>query len=55
MIVPEQAEAIREAAVLVLAGWALENIAGRLRERGLQAAHGEGPRRQWAGGHRRGG
>ncbi|QSB17001.1 recombinase family protein [Natronosporangium hydrolyticum] len=39
VIVPEQAEAIREAAELVLAGWALENIAGRLRERGLQGAH----------------
>lgn len=39
VIVPEQAEAIREAAELVLAGWALENIAGRLREHGLQGAH----------------
>jgi DNA invertase Pin-like site-specific DNA recombinase len=39
MIVPEQAAVIREAAELVLAGWSLENIARRLRERGVQGAH----------------
>jgi site-specific DNA recombinase len=39
VIVPEQAEVIREAAELVLDGWSLENIARRLRERGVTGAH----------------
>lgn len=39
VIVPEQAEVIREAAGLVLDGWSLENIARRFRDRGLKGAH----------------
>jgi site-specific DNA recombinase len=39
VIVEDQAEVIREAAGLVLDGWSLENIARRLRERGLHGAH----------------
>ncbi|MEV0269597.1 recombinase family protein [Hamadaea sp. NPDC050747] len=39
VIVPEQAEVIREAAGLVLNGWSLENIARQFRNRGLKGAH----------------
>ncbi|MCI0687971.1 MAG: recombinase family protein [Sporichthyaceae bacterium] len=39
VIVPAQAEVIREAAGLVLDGWSLENIARRLRDRGIHGAH----------------
>ncbi|WP_240944600.1 recombinase family protein [Micromonospora thermarum] len=35
----DQAAVIREAAGLVLDGWSLENIARRLRERGVHGAH----------------
>jgi site-specific DNA recombinase len=40
VVVPEQADAIRQAAEWVLAGWSLANIAGELRKRGLRGAHG---------------
>lgn len=40
VIVPEQAEAIRQAAEWVLAGWSLANVAAELRKRGLRGAHG---------------
>ncbi|WP_103342613.1 recombinase family protein [Amycolatopsis sp. CA-126428] len=40
VVIPEQAEAIRQAAEWVLAGWSLANIARELRNRGLRGAHG---------------
>jgi len=38
-LVPEEAEAIRWAAVRVLAGWSLSSVAAALRERGLTGPH----------------
>ncbi len=40
IVLPEQADAIRQAADWVLSGWSLENIAAELRKRGLRGAHG---------------
>jgi DNA invertase Pin-like site-specific DNA recombinase len=39
LVVPEQAEVLRESADLVLGGWSQEKIARMLRERGLYGAH----------------
>lgn len=39
VVVPEQAQAIRDAARLVLDGWAVTRIAALMRERGLHSAH----------------
>ena len=39
VIVPEQADAIRSAAQMVLAGWSLNRVAAELRERGLAGPH----------------
>ena len=39
LVVPEQAEVLRECADLVQGGWSQENIARMLRERGLHGAH----------------
>lgn len=38
--VPDEADAIRQAAEWVLSGWSLSNIAAELRQRGLRGAHG---------------
>lgn len=40
VIIPEQAQAIRQAAEWALSGWSLANIARELRKRGLRGAHG---------------
>jgi site-specific DNA recombinase len=40
VMIPEQAEAIRQAAEWVLSGWSLANIARELRSLGLRGAHG---------------
>jgi len=40
LVVPEQADAIRWAAQMVLAGWSLSNVAAGLRDRALAGAHG---------------
>lgn len=39
-VVPEQAQAIRDAAARVLSGWSLAAVAAELRERGLKGGHG---------------
>lgn len=39
-VVPAQAEAIRDAAAMVLAGWSLSAVVAELRSRGLRGGHG---------------